>query len=143
MTDAIYMTGLEPVVHQTVPEGLYYAQGDGKTNQDHDQEAGTVNLTAWLREAFIQAGMPDPSGVFELIDEAYLSQFPMSYQRYMLNRNLNSVINAIRDEQGDPLDARDIRYCMVNDGPLQTWQDLISSTVIPYILGHFKRLGMY
>lgn len=133
----VMVTGLDDFVHEPEPEqrtpfSILHG-GNSKTPEEYDQDAGQVDLIQYVKDTMKELNFKDSETWANSLDHDYLRQQRMSYQRFMVNRALTLMVADVKDENGKVKDARDILYCMIDQGDVQTWKDLIKSTVLPYL----------
>lgn len=131
----ITVTGLDDFTHEPetrTPFSILHG-GNSKTALEYDQDAGQVDLIQFVKDEMTNLNFKDNETWAKAFDQETLKNQPMSYQRYMVNRALTLQLAEIKDSDGRVADSRDILYCMVDKGDVDTWKDLIRSTVLPYL----------
>lgn len=110
-----------------------YSGKDSKTREEYDNDAGECNLYREVVDYFSEKNHPAPEAWAEgRIDESYLKDKPMSYQRLIINRSLRLKLGQFSH------DTRNERYCLIDDGAVEEWRELVKG-VVNHIVTHEKK----
>ena len=105
-------------------DGILAGNSEAKTQEEYDQLAGECNLYREVSDIFKEKGSSDPEAWAQgRIDESYLKDKPMSYQRLIINRSLRLKLGEYDH------DTRNIRYSLIDDGSKEEWKGLVTDVV--------------
>lgn len=108
------------------------------TVEDQNPAQPEVEQTPFVPSPFVDkltaalqaAGHPNPEGWKNLLEsDAYITNDD-DIQRFLINRALRLVLCQA------PVSTMDERYCLVDQGPVERWFELVEKSVVPCMVTH-------
>jgi hypothetical protein len=79
-----------------------------------------------ISDKLAAAGHSNPTGWQNFLHPDAFITNDVSIQRFLINRCLSFLIGRVESEN-----TMDVRYCLINDGEVERWVELLDQTVIP------------
>ena len=96
------------------------------------QSDSEIDPVVDVTNLLITNGHPDPTGWLQFVHhDALLDSTPVDVRRFLVNRHWRRVVGMCTDTTTD---NDNVRYCMVDDGPLTDWLMLYRQSVVPFIV---------
>jgi hypothetical protein len=90
-----------------------------------------IDPVAMITDMFVRNGHPDPHRWVGLASPDILNQeLPLQKRRELINRYWRTAIGILE------CDTSVARFCLMDEGPVQTWLVVFQESVMPVIVQH-------